>query len=165
MTDPSPFSYSNFSHYMLLSIRFPQLSMTYCVRPSCAHCSSQMSITNGPNFVICAVTLHVCTHTSLFCAARDNLGPRPPPVEVSKSHTHARTRTYTHTGVIGSSQWPLPTKGTTNTRDEHFCLQRDLNPQSQKSSGRRPTPQTAGSVRSQCHPQGLPIKRLMMFFH
>ena len=37
--------------------------------------------------------------------------------------------------MISSSQRPLPTQHTTNTRDEHPCHQRDSNPRSQQSSG------------------------------
>jgi len=38
--------------------------------------------------------------------------------------------------VISSSQRPLPTQHTTNTRHEYPCHQRDSNPRSQQSSGR-----------------------------
>jgi hypothetical protein len=42
--------------------------------------------------------------------------------------------------VISSSQKPLPTQNTTNTREEHPCRQHDSNPRSQQSSGPRNTP-------------------------
>jgi hypothetical protein len=51
-------------------------------------------------------------------------------VEVSRSHpiTHTHTRQDSSERVISSTQRPLPTQRTTNTRDEHPCPQRDSNP-------------------------------------
>ena len=60
----------------------------------------------------------------------------------SLSHTHTHTHTHTHNDsseqVISSSQRPLPTQHTTNTRDEYPRPQRNSIPQSEQSSGCRP---------------------------
>jgi hypothetical protein len=45
--------------------------------------------------------------------------------------------------VISPSQRPLPDKHTTLTTDKHPCPRRNSNPQSQQTSGCRPTTQTA----------------------
>jgi hypothetical protein len=74
-----------------------------------------------------------------------------------RDHRHTQLDTHTHTRldsseqVISSSQRPLPTQHTTNASDKHQCPHRNSNPQSQTSSGRRPTPWTAqppGSART-----------------
>lgn len=62
--------------------------------------------------------------------------------------------------VISPSQRPL-LQLTTNTRDEHPCLQSDSNPRSPDSSVRRPTPYKAwppGSTRLFLHPLNYPSK-------
>ena len=56
----------------------------------------------------------------------------------AQSDTH--TRYDLRVQVISPSQRPLLTQLTTNTTDEHPCLQHDSNPQSQDLSVRRPVP-------------------------
>ena len=56
-------------------------------------------------------------------------------VEVSRSHTHNVQNSSVR--VIRLSLKPLPAQHTTNTKDEHPCPQRESNPRSQLSSGRR----------------------------
>jgi hypothetical protein len=83
-----------------------------------------------------------------FCGARPQVGI----IEVSRSHTIRHIDTHpvdSSERVISSSQRPLPTKHTTNTRDENPCLQWNLKPRSQQSSGLSITPQnerTPGSA-------------------
>ena len=66
-------------------------------------------------------------------------------VKVSRSHTIENTYTrWDACGrVISSTQRPLPTRHTTNTRDEHPCPHGDSNRRSQGWSGGRPTFKTA----------------------
>jgi len=63
-------------------------------------------------------------------------------------HTHLDTHTHTHThthsvALVWTSdqlvQRLLPTKRTTNTRDEQSRYQRDCYPRFQESTGRGPT--------------------------
>jgi IS4 transposase len=79
-----------------------------------------------------------------FCGATAQIGTRPPHFWGFTSHTTRYTHTHTRydsTGrVISSSQRPLPTQSTTNTRDEHPYPHWDLNPRHQHSCGCRPTP-------------------------
>ena len=63
--------------------------------------------------------------------------------EVSKSHSDTHSRQDSSVRVISTSQRPLPTQHTTNTRDKPACPQRDSNPLSQQRSGCRRTPSTA----------------------
>jgi len=53
------------------------------------------------------------------------------------------TRQESSAQGIGPSQRPLPDNAQHLTRDTHTCCRRDSNPQSQRASGCRPTPQTA----------------------
>ena len=59
-------------------------------------------------------------------------------LSLSLSHTH--TRYSSSERVISSSQRPLPTQNTSNTRDEHPCPQRMLKSRSKHLSSFRPTP-------------------------
>jgi hypothetical protein len=68
------------------------------------------------------------------------LGPRPPHCWGFSSHTDTHTLCDSSELIISSSQRPLPTQHTTNTRDERPCPQQDSNPRSQQSSGFKPTP-------------------------
>jgi len=61
------------------------------------------------------------------------------------TQTHTHTHTHTHTGGFPwmrdqpdaeTSTW----QNTTLTSDKRLCLRRNSNPQSQQTSGRRPTP-------------------------
>jgi len=61
----------------------------------------------------------------------------------------SRSRSDTHT-AIKPTQTPLPAQFKTLTRDRHPCSRRDSNPQSRRTSGRRPTPQTARPLGSAC---------------
>jgi len=63
--------------------------------------------------------------------------------------------------VISSSQRPLPTQYTRNTREKHPCPQRDLNQRSQQSSGRRNTPKSARSLGSTEQDIGYSNKKLI----
>jgi len=60
---------------------------------------------------------------SLSVALTAHLGPGSLIVECSRSHTirHTRKAMDSSQGVISSSQMPLPTQHTTNTRDEFSC--------------------------------------------
>jgi len=52
-------------------------------------------------------------------------------VEVSRTHTDTHARTHTHpVGLLWTSNRLVAEAATctTNTRDEHSCLQRDSNP-------------------------------------
>jgi len=99
----------------------------------------------GMSYQIVCVCVCVCV-TSV--TQESNLGLWYLIVKVSRSRTHTYTHTHTHTHtqqdcsewVTISSQRPLTTQHTTDTRNEHPCPQRDLNPRSQQS---RHTPQTA----------------------
>ena len=67
-----------------------------------------------------------------FCVWRSRpkqaVPPLPPFRFIDKTHTHTHTRLVFVSGrVIRSSQRPLPTQHTTNSRDEHTCFQRDSN--------------------------------------
>jgi hypothetical protein len=63
-------------------------------------------------------------------------------------HTQLDTRSRKDSSEreISSSQRPLPTQNTTNTRHQYIWLRRNSNPQSQQSSGRRLMPSTALSL-------------------
>jgi len=74
-----------------------------------------------------------------FCGQKPNSGLGRLTVEISRSHTI----TYT-IGLVWTSDQIVAEAAThttyTNTRDERPWPERDSNPQSKKSNGRRPTP-------------------------
>jgi len=72
-----------------------------------------------------------------YVTVQPKLDPGRLSVKVSRSHTDTHP-----TELLCSSdqQWPLPTKHTTDKRDEQFCPQWGMN---QQSNGRIPTPKTS----------------------
>jgi hypothetical protein len=67
------------------------------------------------------------------------LGTRPPRC-VGVCHTRTNTRWGFSEGVISLSRRALSAQHAANARDEEPCPQRDSNPRSQESSGRKHTP-------------------------
>jgi len=56
---------------------------------------------------------------TIFLGARNQIGARPPTVQASRSHTDIHKNPVVSEGPTSPSQRLLPTKGTTNTTDEH----------------------------------------------
>jgi len=80
------------------------------------------------NASVCRVVA-VCVMRETVSVCCNGLGSPPP--SLPNTHTHTHTRWDSSESVTTPSHRPpLPTEHTTNTRDEHPCLQRDSNPQS-----------------------------------
>ena len=78
---------------------------------------------------------------------------------ITLNDTH--TRSDSSGRGIRPSQRPLPAQHTTFTRDKEPCPQRDSNPQSQPTSGRRLTLQTARPPRSARKVPAFEIRQLI----
>jgi hypothetical protein len=88
-------------------------------------------------------TKHTRTHTHTYALHRHThthtTHTRPPHTHTTHTHTH-HTHTIGSSGcVISSSQRPLPTQHTTNTKEEYPCCHWDSNPLFQASSNRTDT--------------------------
>ena len=84
---------------------------------------------------LCRLLLKFLDHAQL-----DAHPTLPPPLSRTHARTHAGSRATER--AISRSQSPLLTQHRANTSDQHPCPQWDSNPQSQQSSGFRPTPST-----------------------